>query len=90
MYSRFGINYNDIQQRFRKGSTVVRVSVQVDAVEAEPAVTSQQAAGGGAERSAKAKARRIKEYDGMTGEIIVVHEDIIGDAFWSQRPWLLS
>lgn len=36
------------------------------------------------------KARRTRPYEGITGRVVVLHEDIIGDKFWSLRPWLLS
>lgn len=40
-------------------------------------------------RGEKAK-RKVKPYEGMTGELVVLHEDIIGDDFWTQRAWLLA
>jgi hypothetical protein len=36
------------------------------------------------------KARRTRPYEGITGRVVVLHEDIIGDKFWALRPWLLS
>jgi hypothetical protein len=35
------------------------------------------------------KARRTRPYEGITGRVVVLHEDIIGDKFWALRPWLL-
>lgn len=35
------------------------------------------------------RGKRVKPYEGLTGQIVVLHEDLIRDAFWSQRPWLL-
>lgn len=31
-----------------------------------------------------------KPYEGTTGEIAIVHEDIIRNPFWRARPWLLA
>lgn len=31
-----------------------------------------------------------KPYDGISGEIVIVHEDIIRNPFWRARPWLLA
>lgn len=33
--------------------------------------------------------KKAKPYEGLTGEVVVLHEDIIRDDFWSLRPWLL-
>jgi tRNA(His) guanylyltransferase len=34
--------------------------------------------------------KKIRPFDGSTGEVVVLHEDIIGDRFWFDRPWLLA
>ncbi|KAK8850597.1 hypothetical protein IAR55_004516 [Kwoniella newhampshirensis] len=36
------------------------------------------------------KPKRVKPYEGTEGEVVVIHEDIIGNTFWDARPWLLS
>jgi tRNA(His) guanylyltransferase len=33
---------------------------------------------------------KVKPYEGTSGEIVVVHEDIIRNPFWDARPWLLA
>ena len=33
--------------------------------------------------------KRQKSYEGLTGQAVVSSEDIIGDRFWNERPWLL-
>ncbi|WVQ85817.1 hypothetical protein IAT38_007985 [Cryptococcus sp. DSM 104549] len=35
------------------------------------------------------KAKKQKPYLGTEGPVVVVHEDIIRDGFWEERPWLL-
>jgi hypothetical protein len=30
-----------------------------------------------------------KPYEGTVGEMVVLHEDLIKEAFWTERPWLL-
>ncbi|WVF67913.1 hypothetical protein IAT40_002675 [Kwoniella sp. CBS 6097] len=40
-------------------------------------------------RRRRGKNENVKPYEGIDGEVIVVHEDLIGNAFWEQRPWLL-
>lgn len=68
LFSRFGINYNSLPVRFRKGSVIlwgceqVKVKLRADGY---PVM----------------RARR---------EPLVVHEDIIGDAFWERHPEILA
>jgi len=90
MFTRFGINYNELSARYRKGSVLVR----------EEASTTPNAAGSigtsdtgissvdtshvdlDAERkSSKSKSKTI---------VVVLHTDIIGDDFWASRPQLLT
>ena len=83
LFSQFGINYSHLPARFRKGSTIVRVdplAVSPDA--AEDVQTT-------APPDNKSKGKR-KPYEGTVGELVVLHEDLIREAFWTERPWLLS
>ena len=72
---------------FRKGTILVRRPPSVD-----PSTTSQGHLEGGNPFAIESqpKAKRKDAYEGITGEIEVLHEDIIGDAFWTARPWLLN
>lgn len=85
LFKRFGINYNNEPMIFRKGSVVYR---KYDVKE-----------GGGAEKSGKAgigevelsktqleKERKRK----MKAEVVVEHVDLIQDAFWEARPYILA
>jgi hypothetical protein len=147
LFTKFGINYNNISPQFRKGSTLVRVSPEGEGMgesvtphgEPGPSVPRRAPASpapkveaeahgdgvqgeadvppGEAEAEAEAvpdapvgaaevepearvekkklgwrekKARRTRPYEGITGRVVVLHEDIIGDKFWALRPWLLS
>lgn len=29
-------------------------------------------------------------FDGTSGQVVVLHIDLIKDAFWEERPWLLA
>jgi tRNA(His) guanylyltransferase len=83
LFSQFGINYSHLPARFRKGSTIVRV---------DPLAVSASPAGDGefkAPVDTKGKGKR-KPYEGTVGELVVLHEDLIKEAFWAGRPWLLS
>jgi tRNA(His) guanylyltransferase len=44
---------------------------------------------GGRPRREK-RPKRIRPYEGLTGAVEVLHEDIIGDRFWKERIWLLA
>ncbi|WWC92381.1 uncharacterized protein L201_007338 [Kwoniella dendrophila CBS 6074] len=35
------------------------------------------------------KPKKVKPYEGIDGELVIVYEDIIKDQFWNERPWLL-
>ncbi|KEY66525.1 hypothetical protein S7711_04851 [Stachybotrys chartarum IBT 7711] len=88
LFSRFGINYNNEPEIFRKGSVVFRdyelvepggeqqVAAAVDNL-AEPVKQSKSQTENDKKRRAKAK-------------ILVTHIDIIKDDFWDRRPWILS
>lgn len=36
------------------------------------------------------KAKPLPPFDGTSGQVVVIHEDIIKDGFWNNRPWLLA
>ncbi|KAI0473826.1 tRNA guanylyltransferase [Xylariaceae sp. FL0804] len=89
LFSRYGINYNNEPEIYKKGSVVFRdyelaepgdqsggVLEAVDEM-AEPATQSKT-------QQEKDKKRRSK------ARVVVEHLDIIKDDFWERRPWLLS
>ncbi|CAI5507802.1 unnamed protein product [Closterium sp. Naga37s-1] len=70
LFTRFGINYNDLPAIFRKGSSIFRrqVEEQVDGKQhpdGRPVVRKRS-------------------------KLVVVHDDIIADAFWAANPHLLG
>ncbi|TLD23023.1 hypothetical protein PspLS_07456, partial [Pyricularia sp. CBS 133598] len=88
LFSKFGINYNNELDIYKKGSVVFRdyileepqdgqgVAQKVEAL-VEPVAKSKTQAEN--EKKKRAKAR-----------VTVEHLDIIKDDFWDRRPWLLS
>lgn len=36
------------------------------------------------------KPKKVRPFEGLTGEVVILHEDIIGDPFWLDRTWLLA
>ncbi|CAI4218658.1 unnamed protein product [Parascedosporium putredinis] len=86
LFSRFGINYNNEPEIYKKGSVVFRdyelvepgshnTETEVDRI-AEPVVQSKT-------QAEKDKKKREKT------RVLVDHLDIIKDDFWDRRPWLL-
>ena len=105
LFSQFGINYNNEDEIFKKGSIVFR-DVHLSALPTEELFTDMiqykiESAGSGdiAAMSAGSAgdgveiSRTQKEKERkrrMKAEIITQHTDFIKDEFWQQRPWLLS
>ena len=99
LWSRYGMNYNNEPEMFKKGSVVFR-DYELDPMprtngsdgdnfeqtsELEPGTELREEAAVASKtqteklRKAKAKAR-----------VVVEHVDIMNDAFWEKRPWILS
>ncbi|PKS12798.1 hypothetical protein jhhlp_001009 [Lomentospora prolificans] len=87
LFSRFGINYNNEPEIYKKGSVVFRdyelvepgshnAETEADRV-AEPVIQSKT-------QAEKDKKKREK------ARVLIEHLDIIKDDFWDRRPWLLS
>ncbi|KAF2093472.1 tRNA guanylyltransferase [Rhizodiscina lignyota] len=99
LFSRFGINYNNEPEIFKKGSVVFReyeINPLVDQSSASVAPkpnpqfheghTDSTDAPQKLSKSAAEKDRKTK----AKAKIAVEHIDIIKDDFWGRRPWILS
>ncbi|KAJ4395268.1 tRNA-His guanylyltransferase [Neurospora sp. IMI 360204] len=94
LFKKFGINYNNEQEIFKKGSVIFREYELVD----EPGTTTlknvveeAEKSSSGAVPEVKSKSQVEKERKARTkARIVVEHLDIIRDEFWERRPWLLS
>ncbi|KAG5183234.1 putative tRNA guanylyltransferase-like protein, partial [Tribonema minus] len=75
LFKRFGINYNNEPEMYRKGTVICR--------QGELALTRPNA------RNKKARARAEADARGDGTALATHHVDIIGEAFWAQRPALL-
>lgn len=82
LFKRFGINYNNEPMIFRKGSVVYR---KYDLKEGEKGgdIESVEVA---MSKTQLEKERKKK----MKAEIVVEHVDLIQDAFWEARPYILA
>ncbi|ESK89465.1 putative trnahis guanylyltransferase [Moniliophthora roreri MCA 2997] len=86
LFSRFQINYNDIDPRFRKGSVVVRVEVPSQGEDGPSAVATL-----GDDLPIKEdKSKAEKKSKGSKTKIETLHCDIIHDDFWIQRVGILN
>jgi tRNA(His) guanylyltransferase len=99
LFSRYGINYNNEPEMFRKGSAVFREyeleepgkvhrngtdAVEVGSrVEASTEVPEEDAI------PSKTQAEKLRKARIKT-KVIIEHVDIIKDEFWEKRPWILS
>ncbi|OJD26151.1 hypothetical protein ACJ73_02478, partial [Blastomyces percursus] len=102
LFSRFGINYNNEPEMYRKGSVIFRNLTKTFGEQYEIQLQTEKRAGGepketeyqaGEEgppaemtKSQMARLRKIQK----KATIVVTHLDIIKDDFWEQRPWILS
>ncbi|KZV74601.1 tRNAHis guanylyltransferase [Peniophora sp. CONT] len=99
LFSRFNVNYNELDARYRKGSILVR----------EPIPEAKVADGSGSGNEAFANSDRATTQDSsdtpiesavrkkathgrkkIKTRVELVHCDIIGDGFWTARPQLLA
>ncbi|KAJ7140076.1 Thg1 C terminal domain-containing protein [Mycena crocata] len=80
LFSRFKINYNTLDPRFRKGSILVREQVLEDS-SLDITSTGEPDEPSGIRMRGRTKPRT---------KIVVLHEDIIQDNFWDARPEILS
>ncbi|KAM0123856.1 hypothetical protein ACHAP3_010811 [Botrytis cinerea] len=88
LFSRFGINYNNEPEIYKKGSVVFRDYELVEpgvpeAIDEDSAKTIEQKELSKTQEE-KDRKRRAK------ARITVQHVDVIKDEFWQKRPWLLS
>ena len=88
LFSRFGINYNNEPQIFRKGTVIYR-SYDADTTAENRGDGCQNA---GSERVApQSKTQLEKERKRkLKATIAVEHIDIIGDAFWNAHSFILA
>ncbi|CAG7847741.1 tRNA(His) guanylyltransferase; AltName: Full=tRNA-histidine guanylyltransferase [Serendipita indica DSM 11827] len=83
LFGQFGINYNALPERFRKGSVLYRQEATAS-VETPAAGVDNTPGQGSITATSIVPPRRPRR------EIVVEHCDIIGPAFWSSRPSILG
>ncbi|KAL4806507.1 Thg1 C terminal domain-containing protein [Aspergillus unguis] len=87
LFKRFGINYNNEEEIYKKGSVVFR---QYQLEEAKKN-TSQDGDEDDMPVSETSKTQQEKNRKlRRKAQVVVEHVDIIKDEFWERRPWILS
>ncbi|OBT65566.1 hypothetical protein VE03_04991 [Pseudogymnoascus sp. 23342-1-I1] len=88
LFTRFGMNYNNEPDIYKKGSIVFRDYELVEAATSSPALNEEALT---APEMALSKTQAEKERKArQKAKIVVQHVDFIRDDFWEQRPWILS
>ncbi|KAF8529895.1 tRNAHis guanylyltransferase [Gautieria morchelliformis] len=94
LFNAFGINYNDLPARFRKGSVLVHVEmpspVIVEVLEAEGMPPTAGSTDEAVPQSSLSVVSKHSKKTRVTYEISTLHCDIIKDDFWSEHPKILT
>ncbi|KAF8903711.1 tRNAHis guanylyltransferase [Gymnopilus junonius] len=105
LFSRFAINYNRLDARFRKGSVLFRTETTLThyTTEAMPpesipeatpttgVVTPVSLESSKAKSKSKGSTEKSKQKQKQPQtKIEIIHCDIIQDDFWNERPWILD
>jgi tRNA(His) guanylyltransferase len=88
LFSRFGINYNNEDEIYKKGSVVYRQYQLEDQPPPPPPTQAPESQAPTTElsKTQQEKMRKLRR----KAQVVVEHVDIIKDDFWQKRPWLLS
>ncbi|KAI4263285.1 MAG: hypothetical protein L6R42_001564 [Xanthoria sp. 1 TBL-2021] len=86
LFSRFGINYNDEPEQFKKGSVLFR-DYGIPSTGATDNMTAEHY---GEEREISKKRKEKERKRRSKAEIELQFVDIIRDHFWEAHPWLLT
>ncbi|KAF3204614.1 tRNA-His guanylyltransferase [Orbilia oligospora] len=104
LWSRFGVNYNNEEEMFKKGSVVYRNygavpeysaddkpdEKEVDSEPKETVVEPKSTVSPAEAQKGKSRSQQKREAKKLAkAEVVIEHVDIIKDAFWEKRPWIL-
>ncbi|KAI9932069.1 hypothetical protein ASPWEDRAFT_51192 [Aspergillus wentii DTO 134E9] len=91
LFKRFGINYNNELDIYKKGSVLYR-QYQLEEVKPKQSSTdpyAEEEAAPGQETTSRSQQDKIRKLR-RKAQVVVDHIDIIKDEFWERRPWILS
>ncbi|KAL4818511.1 tRNAHis guanylyltransferase [Aspergillus spinulosporus] len=86
LFKRFGINYNNEEEIYKKGSVVYR---QYQLEERKPLQAPEEETPLVQETISKSQQEKLRKLR-RKAQVVVEHVDIIKDEFWERRPWILS
>ncbi|OKP06280.1 tRNA(His) guanylyltransferase [Penicillium subrubescens] len=86
LFKRFGINYNNEEEIYKKGSVLYRQYELQDPKEAPASQEEDSLPEAKQSRSQQDKLKKLRR----KAQVVVDHIDIIKDDFWERRPWILS
>ena len=94
LWSKFGINYNNEPEMYRKGSVVFREYGLETVAEGSESTTKakdedENSASGMQEAVSKTQVEKMHKAR-RKAKVVTSHVDIIRDEFWIARPWLRS
>lgn len=89
LFKQFGINYNNEPQICRKGSVIYRAYPSQNGVSVDDGSANDGAGGKQADPLSKTQIEKERKTR-LKAEIVIEHVDIIGDAFWDAKPYILA
>ncbi|KAM5440849.1 tRNA-His guanylyltransferase [Microsporum ferrugineum] len=91
LFSRYGINYNNELEIFKKGSVLFR-DYELEQAKSTPASIANTNDDRKWEENVELTKTQLEKHQKLRrkANVAIAHVDIIKDEFWEQRPWLLS
>lgn len=104
LFKRFGINYNNEDEIYKKGSVLYRkvsspsfphtlalIFLQYELQEPKPApaATGEEEAPIPEQKQSRSQQDKLRKLR-RKAEVVIDHIDIIKDDFWERRPWILT
>ncbi|OJZ89808.1 hypothetical protein ASPFODRAFT_58472 [Aspergillus luchuensis CBS 106.47] len=86
LFKRFGINYNNEEEIYKKGSVLYR---QYQLEEKSDSSVQSETSPLQEDMPSKTQQEKIRKLRRKV-QVVVDHVDIIKDEFWERRPWILS
>ncbi|PWY84112.1 tRNAHis guanylyltransferase [Aspergillus eucalypticola CBS 122712] len=86
LFKRFGINYNNEEEIYKKGSVLYR---QYQLEESSDSSVQEETSPLQEDTPSKTQQEKIRKLRRKV-QVVVDHVDIIKDEFWERRPWILS
>ncbi|RAH60085.1 tRNAHis guanylyltransferase [Aspergillus piperis CBS 112811] len=86
LFKRFGINYNNEEEIYKKGSVLYR---QYQLEEKSDSSVQEETSPLQEDMPSKTQQEKIRKLRRKV-QVVVDHVDIIKDEFWERRPWILS